>query len=89
MSPLIPYAIGLVTIIPAHEAEPAPAKSRLASGTEDWTLSEDDPDIATVTCNWCKRTLHFSPVVTRASIEVEMAAHRKAYCRPWGGESVR
>ena len=76
MSPIISGIVGQVG---------APVKERIASGTQDWTLSEDDPDIATVICAHCKRSLHFSPSITRVSIEAEMQNHRRTYCH---GESV-
>ena len=68
MSPIISVMVG------------QPAKERIASGTQDWTLSEDDPDIATVICAHCKRSLHFSPSIARVSLEDEMRKHRAMYC---------
>jgi hypothetical protein len=56
------------------------AKLRAFSGTGDWSLDESDPDVATVVCSYCKHALHFSPTISRVSIELEMQKHRAMYC---------
>jgi hypothetical protein len=86
MSPIIPYVDVLSFPTVRLSTIATPEKSRAFSGTGDWSLDESDPDIATAICAYCKHVLHFSPTISRVSIEAEMAKHRRMYCH---GESVR
>ncbi len=81
MSPIIPYIDVLSFPAVRLSAIAEPEKVRAYSGTKDWSLDESDPDVATVMCAYCKHVLHFSPTISRGSIEDEMRKHRLMYCR--------
>jgi len=75
MSPIISMMVGEVAPFVG-----ASAKERIVLGTRDWTADETDPDILAVTCAHCNRSLHFSPSISRVSLEDEMRKHRAMYC---------